>query len=43
MVYTIASFHDIAHHIDKDNHEVSSAKLFYANKKMQNFLMIMKE
>lgn len=43
MVYTIASFHDIAHHIDKDNHEVSSAKLFYENKKMQNFLMIMKE
>lgn len=33
MVYVIASFHDIAHHIDKDNHEVLSAKLFYENEK----------
>ena len=37
MVYTIASFHDLAHHIDKDNHEVLSAKLFYENKKMKDF------
>lgn len=29
MVYTIASFHDIGHHIDKDNHEIVSAKIFY--------------
>ena len=35
MVYVIASFHDIAHHIDKDNHEVLSAKLFYENEKMK--------
>ncbi len=33
MVYVIASFHDISHHIDKDNHEVLSAKLFYENEK----------
>lgn len=31
MVYVIAAFHDLAHHIDKDNHEVLSAKLFYEN------------
>ncbi len=37
MVYTIASFHDLAHHIDKDNHEVLSAKMFYENKKMSDF------
>lgn len=35
MVYVIAAFHDLAHHIDKDNHEVLSAKLFYENEKMK--------
>ena len=37
MVYTIASFHDIAHHIDKDNHETLSAKYFYQDEKMKEF------
>ena len=37
MVYVIASFHDIAHHIDKNNHEVLSAKLFYENAEMKKF------
>ena len=37
MVYVIAAFHDLAHHIDKDNHEVLSAKLFYENEKMKDF------
>ncbi len=37
MVYAIASFHDLAHYIDKDNHEVLSAKLFYENKEMKKF------
>ena len=37
MVYVIASFHDVAHHIDKDKHEMLSAKLFYENKKMKEF------
>lgn len=37
MVYTIATFHDIAHHIDKDNHEKISARLFYENEKMKDF------
>ena len=37
MLYVIASFHDLAHHIDKDNHEILSAKLFYENEKMKEF------
>lgn len=37
MVYTIAAFHDLAHHIDKDNHEILSAKMFYENEKMKEF------
>lgn len=37
MVYVIASFHDLAHHIDKNNHEILSAKLFYENEKMKEF------
>lgn len=35
MVYVIASFHDLAHYIDKDNHEILSAKLFYEDEKMK--------
>ena len=37
MVYVITAFHDISHHIDKDNHEILSAKLFYENEKMKEF------
>lgn len=37
MMYTVATFHDIAHHIDKDNHEIISAQIFYENKKMKDF------
>ena len=37
MIYAIAAFHDIAHHIDKDNHEVLSAEIFYQNAKMKEF------
>ncbi len=37
MIYAIAAFHDIAHHIDKDNHEFLSAEIFYQNAKMQEF------
>ena len=37
MLYAIASFHDIAHHIDKKNHEILSAKIFYENEKMMQF------
>lgn len=35
MLYTIAVFHDITHHIDKKNHEKLSAKIFYDNEKMK--------
>ena len=37
ILYTIATFHDIAHHIDKKNHEKLSADIFYNNEKMKNF------
>ena len=37
MIYAIAAFHDIAHHIDKDNHERLSAEIFYKNNRMKNF------
>ncbi len=37
ILYTIATFHDIAHHIDKKNHEKLSAELFYNNEKMKEF------
>lgn len=48
ILYTIAAFHDIAHHIDKNNHEVLSAKIFYENEDMKQFFaeeerMIIKE
>ena len=37
MLYTIAAFHDIAHHIDKKNHEKLSAQIFYENDDMKQF------
>lgn len=37
MLYTIAAFHDIAHHIDKKNHEKLSAQMFYENEDMKAF------
>ena len=37
MVYTVAAFHDVAHHIDKKNHEKLSADIFYADEKMKTF------
>lgn len=37
ILYTIATFHDIAHHIDKKNHEKLSAEIFYNNEKMREF------
>ncbi len=36
-LYTIACFHDIAHHIDKNNHEKLSAEIFYKNEDMKQF------
>ncbi len=37
MLFAIAAFHDIAHHIDKANHEKLSAEIFYNNEKMKEF------
>ena len=37
MLYTIAAFHDIGHHIDKKNHEILSAEIFYDNDNMKQF------
>lgn len=37
MIYVIAAFHDIAQHINKDKHEVLSAKIFYENETMKQF------
>ena len=39
MLYTIAAFHDIGHHIDKKNHEILSAKIFYDNEDMKQFFI----
>lgn len=48
MVYTIAAYHDIAHHIDKDNHETLSAVSFEKDEAMKRFftyeqIQVMKE
>lgn len=37
ILYTIAAFHDIAHHIDKNNHEKLSAQMFFDNEYMKQF------
>ncbi len=37
ILYTIAAFHDIGHHIDKKNHEIISAEIFYDNDDMKQF------
>lgn len=37
LLYTIACFHDIAHHINKAEHEALSAKTFFEDEKMKSF------
>lgn len=37
ILYTIACFHDIAHHINKAQHEILSAEIFYKNENMKKF------
>ena len=37
VLYAIACFHDIAHYIDKNNHEILSAQIFYNNEDMKQF------
>lgn len=48
MLYTVAAFHDIGHHIDKKNHEKLSAEIFYSDATMKKFFtdeqrLVMKE
>lgn len=37
IVYTVASYHDIAHSIDPKNHEKLSAEMFFGNEEMKQF------
>ena len=37
MVYTIAAYHDIGHHIDHDNHEKVSADILYNDNILRDF------
>ena len=37
MVYTIAVFHDIGHHIDKDKHELVSAQMLLDDQALKKF------
>lgn len=37
MVYAVACYHDIAHHIDAKNHEKVSAEMFKKDSNMTNF------
>lgn len=37
MVYAIAAYHDVAHHIDAKNHETISAKMLKEDKKLRDF------
>lgn len=37
MLYVIAAFHDVAHHIDKSRHEILSAEIFYKDEEMKRF------
>jgi len=37
MVYTVASYHDIGHHIDVKNHERVSAQMLLDDKNLQKF------
>jgi len=48
MLYTVVCFHDIACHINRDEHEILSAKRIYEEKKLKEFfnndeLLIMKQ
>lgn len=37
MVYTIAAYHDIGHHIDSKTHEIISADIMSKDEKLKNF------
>lgn len=37
MVYTIAAYHDLGHHIDRKTHEIISADIFIKDENMKKF------
>ena len=37
IVYTIAAYHDLGHHIDRKRHEIISAELFMKDENMKKF------
>lgn len=37
MVYVVAAYHDVAHHIDAKNHEVLSAQMLRADEQLKKF------
>lgn len=37
IVYTVAAYHDIGHHIDPENHEIESAKIMLRDKNLKPF------
>ena len=37
IVYTVAAFHDIGHHIDPKKHEIISAKIMYEDENLKQF------
>ncbi len=37
ILYVAAAFHDIAHHIDKKNHEKLSAQIFFSDENIKSF------
>ena len=37
MVYTIAAYHDIGHHIDSKTHEIISADIMYKDDNLKNY------
>ena len=39
MVYTIAAYHDIGHHIDSKNHEKVSAKILEEDESLRSFFI----
>ena len=48
MIYTIAAYHDIGHHIDAKNHEAVSAKILLEDENLKKFfneeeIILMKE
>ena len=37
IVYTVAAYHDIGHHIDSKKHEIISAEIMYRDDKLKDF------